>query len=77
MINRDNHTVCNARNHKARQYRRLYLSCLMVFFVITLFERLLPQQWRFRRVEAAKGKSIVEDAKEQAGTFVPYLFMNY
>lgn len=76
MINHDNYAVCKTRNQKARQYRRLYVACFIVFFVIATIERILPKAWRYQSA-VAKGSSIMEQAKEQAGTFVPYLFMNY
>ena len=75
MIDKDHQIAGHARNVKARQYRRLYNACFVVFLVIVMFERLLPAQWRFRKT--MQQKSLVEEAKEQAGMFVPYLFMNY
>lgn len=74
MIGKTSHEVLNARDVKVRQYRRLYVSCFIVFFIVTAIDRLLPRQWRFRH--SASRKSIVEEAKEQSGNFVPYLFMN-
>lgn len=76
MTNKDN-AVCTARRGKARQYRRLYASCFLVFLIITVIERILPQQLRFRQVSSTTRKSIIEETKEQTGSFVPFLFMNF
>jgi len=80
MIDKAGHAETRLRDEKARQYKRLYFSCFIVFLVVTAIDRILPGQWRFRHAEtdaaAAERKSIVEEAREQAGVFVPYLFMN-
>jgi hypothetical protein len=76
MINHDDNAVCKTRNQKARQYRRLYVACFIIFLVMATVERLLPKAWRYQAA-VEKDSSIIEQAKEQAGTFVPYLFMNY
>lgn len=76
MINHDNYAVCKTRHEKARQYRRLYMACFIIFLVIATVERVLPKQWR-SKTAVDNGSSIMEQAREQAGTFVPYLFMNY
>lgn len=74
MIEKTSHAVPSMRDEKVRQYRRLYVSCFIVFLIVTAIDRLLPRQWRFRH--SAESKSIVEEAREQSGDFVPYLFMN-
>ena len=80
MIDKAGHAETRLRDVKARQYQRLYFSCFIVFLVVTAIDRILPGQWRFRHAESdaatADRKSIVEEAREQAGVFVPYLFMN-
>jgi hypothetical protein len=73
LVERDGFSACKKRSLRARQYKRLYVACLTVFVVVATVERLLPVQWRSR---AAKGSQIMDQAREQAGTFVPYLFMN-
>ena len=77
MIDKANHAAGSARDEKARQYRRLYISCFLVFLVITLIDRALPAQWQYRQADMIERKSIVEEARERAGMFVPYLFMNF
>ncbi|MCY4358599.1 MAG: hypothetical protein OXD01_13885 [Gammaproteobacteria bacterium] len=77
LIDKDSHMACSLRNDKARQYRRLYIACFIIFLVITALDRMLPAQWRFRSANTTAGRSVIEDAREQAGMFVPYLFMNF
>lgn len=76
-----NHTHSSAShpsgNSDAGQYRRVYITCFIIFLFITLLGRMLPQQWRVWQTEPGVRKSILQETREQAGTFVPYVFMNH
>ncbi len=77
MIDKRSQALCSVRDGKTRQYKRLYYCCFIVFLVANLIDRILPRQWRFRDSESAHRMSVVEEAKEQASMFVPYLFMKF
>ena len=77
LTERDGDIACGSRNDKARQYQRLYMACFIIFLVIIALDRILPRQWRFRQRVGPTRKSVIEDAREQAGEFMPYLFMNF
>ncbi len=76
MIGTYSDAIANSKNEKGRQYRRFYVCCFAIFLVITLVERLLPQRWRYRQNGYVKGKSIINEVREQTNTFVPILLMN-
>lgn len=77
MIGKHSQTESKTQSDRIRQHRRLYAACFLIFLITTLIERVLPGKWRFRQTEFAHRKSIIEEAKEQASRFMPFLYMNY
>ncbi|MCB1669683.1 MAG: hypothetical protein R3F41_08605 [Gammaproteobacteria bacterium] len=77
MIDKNDKSVFTAHNERTRKYRRFYIPCFFVFLIATVINRLVPWHWHFGHSSSAGRKTILQEAREQAGTFVPYMFINY
>lgn len=62
-------------DQEARQFRRLYMVCFMIFFMVALVGRLLPSKWRPWSADMSQKRSVVGEAKAVANSVLPYVFM--
>jgi len=69
--------ACTTDRNDAMQYRCVYVTFFSIFLILTLIGRVIPQQWRVVQGEQVARKSIIQESREQAGTFVPFVFMNH
>jgi hypothetical protein len=60
---------------EAIQYRVIYAVCFAVFFFAAIIERAMLWKWLGARSKAERRPSILEQAREAAGTCTTYAFM--
>lgn len=75
-----NYTPANApaAKHVRRnsfEFRVIYFMCFAVFLTAAIVERLLPWNWQTQARNAGRRRSIIEQAREAAGTCTAYAFM--
>lgn len=59
---------------QGREFRRIFAASFLIFLIVALIARVLPQQWRPYPLRQAGG-SIVDEARAAANTFIPFVFM--
>ncbi len=60
----------------AVQYRVIYVVCFAVFLAAAIIERAMPWTWHGSRPKTERRQSILEQAREAAGTCTTYAFMS-
>lgn len=63
------------RADEAKEYRLLFMASFVIFLIVAVVARLLPPQWRPYPLGAEGSRSIINEAKTAANTFIPLVFM--
>ena len=64
-----------ANTREERQFRRLYMAFFVIFLMVALVGRVLPEKWRPWSGDAVAKRSVIGEAKAAANTILPYVFM--
>ncbi len=64
-----------ASHQEARQFRVIYMICFLIFLVVAMFGRLLPDKWRPLQADVIEKRSVIGEAKAATNTILPYVFM--
>jgi hypothetical protein len=63
------------RKEEAGEFRLIFVASFVIFLLVGLVSRFLPEHWRPVPAGLEGGKSLIGEARAAANTFVPFAFM--
>jgi|GEM_PF-3356420 len=64
-----------SRSQDLREFRALYLMCLVLFLPAAIVARVLPARWRPWPPTDRHSRSVLDEARAAASAFVPFAMM--